>query len=84
MAIQAAQIERSRKRLATLLADAMGRPLAEVEEMIEHDLYCNAQEALELGLIDAIGGQGLLAAASPPKDAPPKDAPSKDGTDVGV
>ena len=80
MAIAAAEVERSRKRLATLLADATGRPLAEIEEMIEHDHYCNAQEALELGLIDSIGAQGLFLPREKDANKAEEQAPAPEKT----
>lgn len=64
--LSAASIDRSRLRLAQLLADHSGRPLSEIESLIEYDHECDAQEALELGLIDRIvrGPSDLMPGAS--------------------
>ena len=54
LAIHAASIESSRRRLAQLLADRTNRPLDEILRLIEYDHVCDAQQALELGLIDRV------------------------------
>ena len=64
LAIQAAEIDRSRRKLATLLASATGRSLSEMEALIEHDHYCDAQQARELGLVDRVGGVGHFGASA--------------------
>jgi len=56
-AISAASIEKSRLKLAELLAARTGRPLAEIEAMLEYDTVLDAEGARELGLIDRVGGE---------------------------
>jgi len=60
LAIHAASIERSRMRVATLISQHTGRPLSEIESLIEYDYVCDATEALALGLIDRVLEPGDL------------------------
>ena len=46
---QAAEIDRSRRKLATLLAQSTGQTVAEVEALLEHDHHMDAHQALALG-----------------------------------
>lgn len=61
--IQAQAIDQSRLRLCQLLAESTGRPLAELEALMDHDHYCSAAEAKELRLVDHIvQGKGHFSA----------------------
>jgi len=60
LAIHAASIERDRMLLATLISQHTGRPLSEIESLIEYDYVCDATEALALGLIDRVLEPGDL------------------------
>ncbi len=78
LAIHAASVERSRRKLAVLLAERTGKPLDEILELIEYDHVCDAQEALALGLIDRVitgPGKGLMA-AGPSDKAEPQTEPA--------
>lgn len=61
--IQAQAIDQSRLRLCQLLAESTGRPLAELEALMDHDCYCSATEAKELGLVDHVCGKGHFSPA---------------------
>ncbi|MCR5149546.1 MAG: ATP-dependent Clp endopeptidase proteolytic subunit ClpP [Eubacterium sp.] len=52
--ITADHILRTRTKLNTLLSEATGRPLEEIERDTERDNWKTAEEALEYGLIDKI------------------------------
>ena len=52
--ISADHIIRTRTKLNTLLSEATGRPLEEIERDTERDNWKTAEEALEYGLIDKI------------------------------
>ena len=54
LAISAAGIERSRRRIAELLARDTGRSVDDVLALIEYDHVCDAHEALTLGLVDRV------------------------------
>jgi len=55
LAISAAETEKSRVKLATLLSRCTGRPFDEIALLLEQDQYYSATEACELGLVDAVG-----------------------------
>ena len=74
--IQAQAIDQSRLRLCQLLAESTGRPLAELEALMDHDHYCSADEARELGLVDHIGGKGHFYPAPAPEGAEMPAAPT--------
>ncbi|KAL1499377.1 hypothetical protein AB1Y20_011583 [Prymnesium parvum] len=80
LTIQAAELDRSRQKLASLLAEACGRPVAELEAIIERDRYYSAQEAREMGLVDAIGGGGLFS-RSGAKESAPEETTAETGED---
>lgn len=52
--IQAREIVKLRAQLNQILADATGRPFAEVERDTDRDRYLNAEDALAYGLVDRI------------------------------
>lgn len=56
--IQAEEIDKSRLRLNEVLAECTGRPLAEIEALMDNDHYCSAAEAVELGLADHVASKG--------------------------
>ena len=58
LSISAAETEKSRLRLALILAERTGRPLAEIETLLDGDHYYSATEAVEMGLVDHVGGKG--------------------------
>ena len=62
--IQAAELERSRLKLAELLAAATGKPRAEIEALLEHDTYYSANGAVELGLVDKVCAEGHFSSAA--------------------
>uniref|UniRef100_A0A7S3AY16 ATP-dependent Clp protease proteolytic subunit n=1 Tax=Haptolina ericina TaxID=156174 RepID=A0A7S3AY16_9EUKA len=74
MAIQAAEIDRSRRKLATLLAQSTGQTVAEVEALLEHDHHMDAHQALALGLIDSIGAPWAKGRHEPASHPPPSDS----------
>ena len=83
--IQAAELERSRLKLAELLAAATGKPRAEIEALLEHDTYYSAHGAVDLGLVDKVCAEGhfssaaAAAAAAPPSEpAAADDEPAAD------
>jgi len=71
LAIQSAEIEKTRLRIAQLLANSTGRTQKELEELINEDHYCTAAEARELGIIDQIATSGHFSrtAASSKSDS---------------
>ncbi len=52
--IHAREIVRMRESLNAIISKHSGRPLDEVTKKTERDLYLNAEEALEFGVIDEI------------------------------
>jgi ATP-dependent Clp protease protease subunit len=81
LAISAASIERSRRKLAVLLAERTGKPLDEVLDLIEYDHVMDAQEALALGLIDVVitkPGEGFMAGANESAAAEPTSVNAAD------
>ncbi|MBO7501266.1 MAG: ATP-dependent Clp protease proteolytic subunit [Fibrobacterales bacterium] len=52
--IHAREIVRTRETLNEIISRHCGRPLDEVAKKTERDLYLNAEEALEFGVIDEI------------------------------
>ncbi len=72
--IQAAELERSRLKLAELLAAATGKPRAEIEALLEHDTYYSAQGAVDLGLVDKVCAEGHFSAAAAAAAAEPPPA----------
>ena len=72
--IQAEEIEKSRLRLVQLLADATGRPAAELSELMDHDCYCNAEETVKLGLADQVAGRGHFFSPAVEEERTPKEA----------
>ena len=55
----AQETHKSRLKLAALLARDTGRPIEEMNELIEHDQYFDAEEALSAGIIDGVDPQVL-------------------------
>ena len=55
----------SRGKIAELLARDTGRPVSEVEELIEYDKYYSAAEAAAIGLIDRVSTPGHFATPTP-------------------
>lgn len=62
--IQAAEIMKLRGQLNQILADATGKPFAQVEKDTDRDRYLSAEEALAYGLVDRV-------VTKEPKKAPP-------------
>ncbi len=52
--IHAQEMEKSRRELNKILADASGQPLEKVEQDTDRDFYLDAKAAVEYGLADAI------------------------------
>ncbi len=52
--IQAREIMKLRAHLNQILADATGRPLAQIERDTDRDRYLGAEEALAYGLVDRV------------------------------
>jgi ATP-dependent Clp protease protease subunit len=52
--IQAAEIMKLRGQLNQILADATGKPFAQVEKDTDRDRYLSAEEALAYGLVDRV------------------------------
>ncbi len=52
--IQAREIMKLRQHLNEILAEATGRPLAQVERDTDRDRYLSAEEALAYGLVDKV------------------------------
>jgi ATP-dependent Clp protease protease subunit len=50
--IQAKEIVKLRKELNVILADATGKPLAQVEKDTDRDHFLSAEEAIAYGLVD--------------------------------
>ena len=86
--IQAEEIDKSRSRLNEVLAECTGRPLAEIEALMENDHYCSANEAVELGLADHVAGKGRFAQQpsqkekSFPQPPPPAAEPTSSAPSV--
>lgn len=78
LSIHAESIEKTRTRLNELVAQRTGRPVSEIEKLMEYDHVCDSSEALALGLIDKIVEHGsLLPGCPPPPPSPPSEpAPS--------
>lgn len=57
----AAETDKTRIKLAALLARDTGRSVEEIESLLEYDTYYSAEEAKQMGLVDVIGGAGLAA-----------------------
>ena len=72
MQIQADNIERTRVRLAELLALRTGKPSADIDKLLEYDTYCDPHTAMQLGLIDRIL---TTADVVPLPPLPPPSAP---------
>ena len=54
MHIQAMELERMRKELNLILAEASGQPLEKIAADTDRDFFMTAQEAVDYGLADAI------------------------------
>jgi len=54
IAIQAAEVTRTRTRLFELLAKHTGKPYAQVEKDGDRDFFMDAKEALDYGVVDEI------------------------------
>ena len=52
--IQAKEMEKLRKELNLILANASGQPLDRIDRDTDRDFYLNAQEAIDYGLADKI------------------------------
>lgn len=52
--IQANEILRLKKRLNEMLAENTGQPIEKIEQDTNRDVYMNAEEAVEYGLIDHV------------------------------
>jgi ATP-dependent Clp protease, protease subunit len=52
--IQAAEIQRIKKQMNTLMAAHCGKPVEKLEEDTERDFYMSSDEAKEYGLIDKV------------------------------
>jgi ATP-dependent Clp protease protease subunit len=52
--IQAREIVKLRAQLNQILADATGKPFADVERDTDRDRYLTAEDALAYGLVDRI------------------------------
>lgn len=52
--IQAQEMERLRRELNQILADASGQPLSKIEKDTDRDFYLTAEEAIAYGLADKI------------------------------
>lgn len=52
--IQAKEMEKLRKELNQILADASGQPIERIDQDTDRDFYLNAKEAIEYGLADRI------------------------------
>lgn len=52
--IQANEILRLKKRLNEMLAENTGQPIEKIEQDTNRDMYMNAEEAVEYGLIDHV------------------------------
>ena len=54
IAIQAEQIQKTKKKMNQLLSEMTGQPLETIAKDVERDNYMDADEALKYGLIDEI------------------------------
>jgi len=54
--IQAAQIERDKKRLNNIIAKHTNRPIEQVEKDTDRDFFLTAEEAKEYGIVDEVLG----------------------------
>jgi ATP-dependent Clp protease protease subunit len=52
--IQANEILRLKKRLNEMLAENTGQPIEKIEQDTNRDMYMNAEEAVEYGLVDHV------------------------------
>ena len=52
--LTALHITKVKKKLVELLAEATGKPFAKIDHDIDRDLWLNAEEALDYGLVDKI------------------------------
>lgn len=52
--ITAKQILKIKEKLNTMLSEATGKPVEEIEKVTDRDSYFDAKEALEFGLVDEI------------------------------
>ena len=52
--IQAKEMEKLRKELNKILADASGQPIERIDQDTDRDFYLNAEEAIAYGLADRI------------------------------
>eukprot|EP00967_Tisochrysis_lutea_P094830 scaffold137974_cov31-Tisochrysis_lutea.AAC.2 len=75
----AAETEKTRIKLAALLARDTGRSVEEIESLLEYDTYYSAEEAQKMGLVDIIGGAELAADAG--KATSDTGTSAKDATD---
>ena len=66
--IQAREIVKLRSQLNQILADATGRPFAEVERDTDRDRYLTASEAKEYGLVDEVLTKPPVSAEEEAKD----------------
>ena len=48
------QLQKTKKRLNTILAENTGKSIEEIVDATERDNYMSSEEALEFGLIDKI------------------------------
>ena len=48
------QLQKTKKRLNTILAENTGKSIEEIVDATERDNYMSSEEALEFGLIDII------------------------------
>jgi ATP-dependent Clp protease protease subunit len=56
--IHAKEIIKTKKELLGILAEATGKSQEQIQKDTERDLYMNAQEALEYGVVDEIFNPG--------------------------
>lgn len=52
--IQAAQIQKIKKKMTAILAENCGQPVEKVEKDVDRDHYMSADEAKEYGLVDKV------------------------------
>ena len=83
--ISAEQIETSRRKTAALLARDTGRPVAEIEQLLEYDHYYSAEEAAAIGLIDRVASPGHFAPPpTTPTPTPPQTSQGSQTADPGT
>jgi len=69
--IQAREILKIRQRMNELLAEHVGKPVAQIAKDTERDYYLSATEALAYGVIDQVmSGHRASGSASSPDDRP--------------